>query len=93
MRVILIYDIALESSEDQTRLSKVRKIARKYIHHLQKSVFEGELTEAKIEKLSREIKAVIDPERDSVILYVINDPCKLERIFISKTPDPTDNII
>ena len=93
MRVILIYDIAVESTEDQNRLNKVRKVARKYIHQVQKSVFEGDLTEAKIEKLSIEIKAIIDSERDSVILYVINDPCKLERLFISNTPDPTDNII
>ncbi|MEN2993717.1 MAG: CRISPR-associated endonuclease Cas2, partial [Thermodesulfovibrio sp.] len=45
MRVILVYDI------NEKRVSKVLKTCRKYLHWVQNSVFEGELTEAKLEKL------------------------------------------
>ena len=93
MKVILVYDISLEEPKDQNRLNKVRKIARKYMHHLQKSVFEGELTESKLEKLKHEIKQAIDRDRDSVIIYVIKDTCKIDRVFITNNPDPLDNII
>ena len=93
MKVILVYDIALEEPQDQNRLNKVRKVARKYMHHIQKSVFEGELTESKLENLKHEIKQTIDKDRDSVIIYVIRDMCKIERIFITNSPDPMDNII
>lgn len=93
MKVILVYDIALEEPQDQNRLNKVRKIARKYMHHLQKSVFEGELTESKLENLKHEIRQAIDKDRDSVIIYVIKNTCKIDRVFITNNPDTMDNII
>ena len=45
MFIILAYDIHTK------RASKVLKICRKYMMHVQKSVFEGDLTEAKLKKL------------------------------------------
>ncbi|PMP82994.1 MAG: CRISPR-associated endonuclease Cas2 [Caldisericum exile] len=63
MKVILVYDIG------EKRVGKVLKICRKYLHWVQNSVFEGEITEAKLEKLKRELKMVMEPEEDSVIIY------------------------
>jgi len=63
MRVILVYDINVK------RVAKVLKICRKYLHWVQNSVFEGEITEAKLEKLKRELRAIINEEEDSVIIY------------------------
>lgn len=63
MYVILVYDIREE------RVSKVLKICRKYLNWVQNSVFEGEITSAKLEKLKTELKKTINKEQDSVIIY------------------------
>jgi CRISPR-associated protein Cas2 len=63
MYVILVYDI----KED--RVSKVLKICRKYLNWVQNSVFEGEISLAKLEKLKSELNRVINREEDSVIIY------------------------
>ena len=44
MFVILTYDVR------QKRHSKTRKICKKYLYHVQKSVFEGYLTERQLKK-------------------------------------------
>lgn len=63
MFVILVYDV------DQKRVAKVLKKCREYLFWIQNSVFEGELTEMKLRQLKRELKAIIDDEYDSVIIY------------------------
>ena len=93
MKVILVYDIATEEPKDQQRLNKLRKIIRRYITHVQKSVFEGELTKSKLERMKSEILRVVDRERDSVIIYVLEDNAKYERQLLTDAPDPTDNIL
>ena len=64
MRVILVYDIGVK------RVQKVLKICRKYLTWVQNSVFEGEITPGKLERLKKELEFVIEPEEDSVIIYV-----------------------
>jgi len=61
--VILVYDIREE------RVAKVLKTCRKYLNWVQNSVFEGEITGAKIERLKSELRKIINPEEDSVIIY------------------------
>lgn len=63
MFVILSYDI------NQKRVGKAMKICRKYLVHVQRSVFEGTITEAKLKSLKRELENVIDTEVDSVCIY------------------------
>lgn len=63
MFVIVAYDV------HQKRVGKLLKTCRKYLVHVQKSVFEGALTEAKINSLKRELKTVIDCEYDSICIY------------------------
>ncbi len=93
MRVILVYDISLEDCKDQSRLNKVRKVVRKYINHVQKSVFEGDISPSKLEKMKKEILEVIDKKRDSVIVYVFDDISKYERQVLTDITDPTDNLV
>lgn len=93
MKVILIYDIELKSKEDQNRLNKVRKIGRKYLHHVQKSVFEGELTEGQIYKMESEIRKIIDEDRDSVIIYIFPDGVRWQRKILSNLPDKVSNVL
>jgi len=63
MNVILVYDIKEE------RVQKVLKTCRKYLHWVQNSVFEGEISPAKLEKLKIELKEIINEDEDSVIIY------------------------
>lgn len=63
MFVILVYDI------NQKRVSKVMKICRKYLVHVQKSVFEGEITEARLKHMKAELKEVVSAEVDTICIY------------------------
>ena len=63
MYIILSYDVG------QKRVGKVMKICRKYLTHVQRSVFEGTLTEAEVKRLKRELDKLIDVEKDSVCIY------------------------
>jgi len=42
MYVVVVYDTAAE------RNPKILRTCRKYLHHVQRSVFEGQLTEARL---------------------------------------------
>ena len=65
MFVILTYDIA------EKRVAKVMKICRKYLTHVQKSVFEGMITEGKLEQLKSELEKQIVCTADEVCIYKI----------------------
>jgi CRISPR-associated protein Cas2 len=65
MYVIMVYDV----TED--KVSKVLKTARKYLNWIQNSVLEGEITEAKLFQLKKEISDIIEKDKDSVIFYVL----------------------
>ncbi len=65
MYVILTYDV------NKKRVGKIMKICRKYMIHIQKSVFEGRLTEANLNRLKNELQKVIQVEEDSICIYQI----------------------
>ncbi|MDQ7083119.1 MAG: CRISPR-associated endonuclease Cas2 [Aquificota bacterium] len=91
MRIILVYDVSVEEPKDQVRLNKVRKIARKYIHHIQKSVFEGDITPSNLERLKKEILEVVDRNRDSVIIYELGEFKSYRRYILTEGKDPSGN--
>lgn len=63
MFVIVVYDVNVK------RNTKVLKTCRKYLFHVQKSVFEGSITEAKLRRLKGELLHIISKEEDSIIIY------------------------
>lgn len=63
MFVILVYDFA------QKRVNKALKIGRKYLHWVQNSVLEGEISNANYIKLKKELELLVNAEEDSVIFY------------------------
>lgn len=63
MYIILTYDISSK------RVAKAMKICRKYLRHVQKSVFEGTVTQAKVNQLKVELQKVIVPSEDSILMY------------------------
>lgn len=52
---------------------------RQYLFWVQKSVFEGELTEKKYIELKKKVKSIINKEEDSVIFYRIRNIKVIER--------------
>ena len=69
------------------------KTCRKYLTHVQKSVFEGDLNEGKTVLLRKELEGTVDMEHDFVIMYTLPDGRILNRDIVTNTPDPTDNFI
>ncbi len=63
MKVILVYDVK------EKRVAKVLKICRKYLHWIQNTVFEGEISPAKLDNLKVELKRIINEEEDSIVIH------------------------
>lgn len=94
MYVILVYDINLDEKEGQKVLRKVFKTCKKYLVHIQNSVFEGELLESQAIKLKTELDKNIRKDKDSVILFKSRNQRWLEKEFWGKIEDDkTDNFI
>ena len=94
MYVILVYDISLENKEGQKVLRNVFKICKKYLVHIQNSVFEGELLESQIIKLKSEIGRYIREDKDSIILFKSRSSRWLEKEFLGMIEDDkTDNFL
>lgn len=87
MYVILVYDINLEEKEGQRVLRKVFKTCKKYLVHIQNSVFEGELLESQAIKLKVELDEYIRENKDSVILFKSRSQKWLEKEFLGKIED------
>jgi CRISPR-associated protein Cas2 len=51
-----------------SRVARYLKLFRQYLHWVQNSVFEGELTEAQLQALSVGVKALLE-DNDSVLLF------------------------
>lgn len=67
MYIVLVYDVSQEENGAR-RWSRIFKICKKYLTHIQNSVFEGELSKGQLAQLQKELKEYIDKELDSVII-------------------------
>lgn len=88
MYVVLVYDISQEENGAR-RWSRIFKICKKYLSHIQNSVFEGELSNAQLESLKQELNRYIDKELDSVILFKFRQEKWLDKEFWGKEADLT----
>ncbi|WP_057768792.1 CRISPR-associated endonuclease Cas2 [Lactobacillus selangorensis] len=68
MYVILVYDISMDRNGTRT-LSRVFKTCKKYLNHVQLSVFEGEITPAQLIQLKAELNHFIRDDLDTVIIF------------------------
>lgn len=67
MYVIAIYDV------ESKRCGKMLRLCRRYLHWIQNSVFEGEITEVKLKELIFEAKEIMDEKTDSFIIFKNRD--------------------
>jgi CRISPR-associated protein Cas2 len=87
MFIILVYDVG------EKRVAKVLKKCRKYLYWVQNSVFEGEITPAKLKMLKEELKRLIDKTEDSVVIYNLRTTKYASREVIGLDKGGEENIL
>ena len=78
MYVILVYDFG------ENRVSKMLKLCRKYLNWIQNSVFEGEISEARLKELIIQSEKFIDKTEDSIIIFSGSSQKALDKTIIGK---------
>lgn len=92
MYVILVYDIASELGGAGVQ-RKVFKACKRYLTHVQASVFEGEMHESQLVSLENELKDYLRNDMDSLIIFKSNNEKWLERKIVTNVEDPVDNYL
>lgn len=93
MYIILVYDISVTEAEGKKILPKIFKACKKYLTHIQNSVFEGELTHSQLEKMKSELSHLIREDKDSVIIFKTRQEKWLDKEMLGIKDDPTDNFL
>ena len=86
MYVIAVYDV------DARRCNKMKKLCRRYLNHIQNSVFEGEITESKLKELKEYAKRIMQ-DTDSFIIFISRQQQWLDKEIIGTEKRSTDNFI
>jgi CRISPR-associated protein Cas2 len=87
MYVIAVYDVAAE------RTGKMLRLCRRYLHWVQNSVFEGEITEVKLKELVLEAGKVMDPAYDSLILFKNRNANWLDKEIVGREKSSVDQFL
>ena len=87
MYIILVYDIG------EKRVGKMLKLCRRYLHWIQNSVFEGEITELKLRELKHKAREIMVLSEDSVIVFRSREERWLEKEVIGREKNELDNFI
>lgn len=90
MYIILVYDIQMDGGGSKAS-RRVFKTCKKYLTHVQKSVFEGDITPSLLQKLRLEINKFIRIDRDSVLVFKSREERWLQKEFWGKEDDKTSN--
>jgi CRISPR-associated protein Cas2 len=87
MYVILVYDIG------EKRVTKMLKLCRRYLHWIQNSVFEGELTEVQLKELLYEARKIMNIREDSLIVFRSRSQQWLEKEIIGVDKNKLDSFL
>jgi len=87
MYVIAVYDIG------EKRVGKMLKLCRQYLNWIQNSVFEGELSEVKLNQLKSKALAIMETESDSLIFFKSRQERWLEKEVVGKEKSTLDNFL
>ena len=84
MYVIVVYDVNVQ------RVNKVCQFLRMFLHWVQNSVFEGELTESELMRVEMGLKEIVNENEDSITIYTFPNEKVIERRFIGiRKSEPT----
>lgn len=79
MYVVVVYDMQAE----RTRL--MLKFLRRYLTHVQNSVFEGEVTEGDLETIRNRTREMLEPG-ESTIIYCMSSEKYVDRTVVGEDP-------
>lgn len=83
--MIMVYDVNVK------RVAKVLKTSRRYLLWVQNSVFEGDITQGKLNALKSELSSIINNAEDSVIFYVCPNKHSTQRECIGMNKEFIDD--
>jgi CRISPR-associated protein Cas2 len=89
--VLLCYDITKNS-----RRTKLHKRLQKWLQPVQLSVMEGRIHPRHLPALLGLVQRTIDPEADSVRIYLLCGGCRTSTMLMGTAqplPDPTDPVV
>ncbi|WP_255954592.1 CRISPR-associated endonuclease Cas2 [Streptomyces odontomachi] len=85
MYVVVVYDTLAE------RNSRILRTCRKYLHHVQRSVFEGQLSEAQLRRFQADVEDALDLSYDNVLVYTFPPGAVPQRLeWGAVEPAPSD---
>ncbi len=84
MYVILVYDFG------EKRVNKMLKLCRKYLNWIQNSVFEGEISEARLRELLMQSDKFMRKDEDSIIIFSGPSQASMEKRIIGKERSSID---
>lgn len=87
MYLILVYDVNVK------RTSKVMKICRQYLNHIQNSVFEGEISKSHLTEMKMKINRIINKNEDSIIIFYLYLDKYSKKEILGKDKNNCDNFI
>ena len=87
MYIIAVYDVG------QKRVAKMLKLCRQYLNWIQNSVFEGEISEAKLEELKIRAKEIMEEVDDSFIIFKTRQEKWLDKEIVGKERQNLDNFL
>ena len=87
MYLIIVYDVEVK------RVTKICNFLRKYLHWVQNSVFEGELTDGKLKEVQIGLKKRIKPDKDSILFYKLKASYDIEKEVMGVEKAGLDTIL
>ena len=87
MYVIVVYDI------EEKRVAKVCGFLRRYLSWVQNSVFEGELTEGRLQEVQMGLKERIRLDKDSILFYKLRAGYDIQKEVIGVEKAGTEAFI
>lgn len=87
MYIIAVYDCG------QKRVGKMLKLCRRYLNWIQNSVFEGEITESRLEELKIAASSIMDTDEDSFIIFKTRQEKWLDKEVVGKERSSIDNFL
>lgn len=92
MYLIVVYDIKQESNYAK-RQRNVFKTCKKYLKHIQNSVFEGELDKSQYMEMTVEMKRHLKKDIDSCLVFSGRNNIWMKKEFITQRVDEDDQFV
>lgn len=86
MYIIITYDLKSDSNNQRA----VFTLLAKHLHHTQNSVFEGEISEAKLTSIVKQLNTIIKKD-DSLQIY--KSKYNIETVYFGKQKNTMSNIL